>query len=189
MGTKFLYLKVNNDDAFDNSINPQVGNVVVYLTKDANNNFVWMTKDQNGNYCQLGSVVQNNTENFASIAQVTNIDQDGLVTTNTLNFENGKPYLTQSTNTVSPYTFSGVPIIIEAILPNNQEISFQLQNIYANGYNRIWIKGTKKIYYNIAYERWNLEDLNTSTIIDYTIETQEQPYDSTWANGSELIKK
>jgi hypothetical protein len=48
MGSNFLYLKINSEDAFNNTINPEIGNAVVYLAKDANNNLVWMIKDQNG---------------------------------------------------------------------------------------------------------------------------------------------
>lgn len=186
MGSNFLYLKINSEDAFNNTINPEIGNAVVYLAKDANNNLVWMVKDQNGQYYKLGAVSSGNGD--STIAQITNIDQDGTITTNALSYQNGNPVLTNNSQTVTAYTFNGVPITIQIILPNNETYIFQLENIHEKQYNRIWKNGTKKLYYNNAYNRWQIEDLNDNSLIDYTIETETQPFDSAWNNRSELTK-
>ena len=159
---------------------------IVELTKDANNNLVWMVKDQNGQYYKLGAVSSGNGD--STIAQITNIDQDGTITTNALSYQNGNPVLTNNSQTVTAYTFTGVPIAIQIILPNNETYIFQLENIQAKQHNRIWKNGTKKLYYNNAYNRWQIEDLNYNSLIDYTIETETQPFDSAWNNGSELTK-
>lgn len=187
MGTNFLYLKVNTNNAFDNSINPQFGNAIIYLTKDINNNLLWMAKDQNGEYYQLGILTNENAK--AAIAQIVSINEDGTLITNSLSYENGIPYLNNDSNNVSAYTFSGVPIAINVQFPDNTTEIFYLQNLYAKNYNRIWSTNNKKIYYNIAYSRWHLEDILQSTLIDYTTTTCNQPYDSTWANGSEISKQ
>lgn len=191
MGSNFLYLKINNDNAFDETINPQVGNAIIYLTRGLQNDFIWMAKDQNGKFYKLGSIAS--SQATASIAQITNVNEDGTVTTNTLTYQNGSPVLTKTTNTGNVYNFTGVALSISVLLPNEQEsVLFSLNNIYCGGNKRIWSYQSYKLYYNIAYCRWQIQDTSNSNqinLIDYTTQTEDEPFDSSWANGSELVKK